>query len=83
MRALRRLLDRQARHFEPGGKLHKFHALYEMPDTILFTPGTVTRGTTHVRDMVNGRLVPQPLPRGEGVAVLRVRQRGDDLSAGE
>ena len=50
MKALRRLLDAQAKHFEPGGKLHKFHALYEMPDTFLFTPGSVTKGTTHVRD---------------------------------
>jgi len=50
MKALRRLLDHQAKHFEPGGKLHKFHAAYEAVDTILYTPGTVTQGTTHVRD---------------------------------
>jgi len=53
MKALRRLLDGQARHFEPGGKLHKFHALYEMPDTFLYTPDSVTRGTTHVRDALD------------------------------
>lgn len=50
MKALRRILDKQAKHFEPGGKLHKLHALWEAQDTILYTPGTVTKGTTHVRD---------------------------------
>lgn len=50
MRGLRRLLDRQSRHFEPGGKLGRLHALWEAQDTILFTPGTVTGGPSHVRD---------------------------------
>lgn len=50
MKALRRLLDKQEKHFQPGGKLHKFYAVYEAVDTILYTPGTVTKGTTHVRD---------------------------------
>jgi len=50
MKFLRKLLDSQGRHFEPGGKLHKFQALYEAPDTFLYTPGKVTQGTTHVRD---------------------------------
>lgn len=50
MRFLRRLLDRQAHHFEPGGRLERFHALWEMQDTILFTPGYVTTGASHVRD---------------------------------
>jgi Na+-transporting NADH:ubiquinone oxidoreductase subunit B len=50
MKALRRILDKQAKRFEPGGKLHKLHALWEAQDTILYTPGTVTKGTTHVRD---------------------------------
>ena len=50
MKALRRILDRQAHHFEPGGKLERFGALWEMQDTILFTPGHVTTGASHVRD---------------------------------
>ena len=50
MRFLRRVLDAQAHHFEPGGKLERFHALWEAQDTILFTPGTVTGGPSHVRD---------------------------------
>jgi Na+-transporting NADH:ubiquinone oxidoreductase subunit B len=53
MQILRDMLDKAAPHFEDGGKLHKFHALYEMPDTILFTPGTVTKRGAHVRDAIN------------------------------
>ena len=50
MKLLRRLLDRQAHHFEPGGRLEKLYALWEAQDTILYTPGQVTTGPTHVRD---------------------------------
>lgn len=53
MKALRKFLDKQAPKFEPGGKLHKFEALYEAPDTLLFTPGSVTKGLTHVRDALD------------------------------
>ena len=50
MKVLRKFLDSQERHFGPGGKLHKFHALFEAGDTILFTPGYVTKAASHVRD---------------------------------
>ncbi|MDH3403823.1 MAG: NADH:ubiquinone reductase (Na(+)-transporting) subunit B [Acidobacteriota bacterium] len=50
MKALRGFLDKQGRHFEPGGRLHGLHALWEAQDTILYTPGKVTKGSTHVRD---------------------------------
>ena len=50
MKSLRRLLDRQARHFEPGGRLEKLAALWEAQDTFLYTPGHVTEGPCHVRD---------------------------------
>lgn len=48
--SLRSFLDQQAKHFEPGGKLEKFHALWEAQDTILYSPGKVTAGPSHVRD---------------------------------
>ena len=50
MKFLRNFLDRQARHFEKGGKLEKLYPLYEANDTFLFTPGEVTKGASHVRD---------------------------------
>lgn len=53
MKFLRNLLDSQAHLFEKGGKLEKLYPVYEMHDTILFTPGEVTKGTTHVRDAVD------------------------------
>ena len=50
MKALRKLLDSQAHLFEKGGKFENFEALYEAPDTLLYTPGHVTKGEIHVRD---------------------------------
>ncbi|MXY15960.1 MAG: NADH:ubiquinone reductase (Na(+)-transporting) subunit B [Acidobacteria bacterium] len=50
MKLLRRLLDRQAHHFEPGGRLEKLYALWDAQDTFLYTPGQVTAGPSHVRD---------------------------------
>jgi Na+-transporting NADH:ubiquinone oxidoreductase subunit B len=53
VKALRNLLDKVEHHFEPGGKYERFYALYEMPDTFLYTPKDVTKGKTHVRDAAN------------------------------
>ncbi len=50
MQALRQLLDKQAKHFQKGGRLEKLHALWEAGDTILYSPGYVTKGPSHVRD---------------------------------
>ena len=53
MRFLRELQDKQAKLFEKGGKLEKLYPLYEANDTFLFTPDTVTRGPSHVRDAMD------------------------------
>jgi len=53
MRALRELLDRQARRFDKGGRLARLRPLYEAGDTFLFTPGEVTRTASHVRDAMD------------------------------
>lgn len=53
MKILRRLLDSQAHHFEPGGKLAKLYPLWEAQDTFLYTPGQVTAGPSHVRDAID------------------------------
>ena len=50
MKALRKILDDQEKNFKPGGKLEKLYPLYEAQDTFLYTPGTPTRGASHVRD---------------------------------
>lgn len=53
MKFLRNLLDKQAPLFEKGGKLEKLYPVYEAHDTVLFTPGHVTKGLTHVRDALD------------------------------
>ncbi len=53
MKFLRRILDKQARHFEPGGRFERFYPLYEAPDTFLYTPGKTTAGAAHVRDALD------------------------------
>ena len=47
---LRRVLDSFGDRLQSGGKLDRLYPLYEAVDTLLYTPGTVTTGTTHVRD---------------------------------
>ena len=53
MKLLRKILDKQAPMFEKGGKLEKLYPLYEAHDSLLFTPGDVTKGRTHVRDALD------------------------------
>ncbi len=50
---LRKYLDSVEHHFQDGGRFQNFYALYEVFDTFLYAPGTVTRSTAHVRDGVD------------------------------
>ena len=47
---LREAHEKAAPLFEKGGKLEFFYPIYEAQFTGLFTPGTVTRTGSHVRD---------------------------------
>jgi Na+-transporting NADH:ubiquinone oxidoreductase subunit B len=53
MFSLRRLLDGVHPLFAKGGRFEKFSALYEMVDTLLYTPADVTRSAPHVRDAID------------------------------
>lgn len=53
MRRLRSFLDGLEPLFKRGGRFEKFHALYEMVDTLLYSPPDVTRGAPHVRDAID------------------------------
>jgi Na+-transporting NADH:ubiquinone oxidoreductase subunit B len=53
MRFLREFLDSQKKHFEKGGKFEALYPFYEANDTLLFTPGEVTHGKTHLRDALD------------------------------
>ena len=50
---LRRILDNIEHHFQEGGRFQKWFALYEVFDTFLYSPSSVTRSTAHVRDGVD------------------------------
>ncbi|WP_295539383.1 NADH:ubiquinone reductase (Na(+)-transporting) subunit B [uncultured Thiohalocapsa sp.] len=50
---LRKFLDRQERHFQPGGRYERFGAVFELVDTFLYTPATVTARAPHVRDGID------------------------------
>ena len=48
---LRRYIDTKfAPHFHEGGKWQKYYTFYEMFDTMLYSPSSVTRSASHVRD---------------------------------
>jgi len=53
MKALRSFLDRQAHHFEKGGRLHRLYPLWEAADTFFYTPASVTHSGSHVRDAID------------------------------
>jgi Na+-transporting NADH:ubiquinone oxidoreductase subunit B len=51
--SLRKILDSVEHHFQEGGRLQNYYALYEVIDTFLYSPDSVTRSTAHVRDGVD------------------------------
>ena len=51
--AIRKMLDNVEHHFQEGGRFQKWYALYEVFDTFLYAPDSVTRSTAHVRDGVD------------------------------
>ena len=50
---LRKILDDMEHHFQEGGRFQKWFALYEVFDTFLYAPSSVTKSTSHVRDGVD------------------------------
>lgn len=52
-KGLRGFLDRLEPLFVRGGRLQKFNAIYEMVDTLFYSPPDVTRGSPHVRDAID------------------------------
>ena len=53
MRWLRQQLDRVAPNFEKGGRLHRWHPLWEAMDTFFYSPSSVTSTGSHVRDAID------------------------------
>ena len=53
MRAFRQFLDKQATHFEKGGRFESLHYLWEAIDGFLYTKGTETKSAPHIRDVMD------------------------------
>lgn len=53
MRPLRKFLDRIEPLFSRGGRFEGYQALYEMVDTLLYSPPDVSRHQPHVRDAID------------------------------
>ena len=53
MRIIRNFLDKQEPLFKKGGVLEGLYPFYEANDTLLYTPGEVTKGGVHVRDALD------------------------------
>nr|WP_155126196.1 NADH:ubiquinone reductase (Na(+)-transporting) subunit B [Pseudovibrio flavus] len=47
---MRNQFDKYAPLFEKGGKYEKYYPIYEMVDTLVYTPKTVTSAAPHARD---------------------------------
>ncbi len=53
MKRLRRMLDNAEPLFIKGGRYERFHAIYEMVDTLFYSPPDVTRSSPHIRDAID------------------------------
>jgi len=53
MKRFRSFLDRMEPLFVPGGRLEKYYALFEMVDTLFYSPPDVARTSPHIRDALD------------------------------
>ncbi|MDE5687177.1 MAG: NADH:ubiquinone reductase (Na(+)-transporting) subunit B [Paramuribaculum sp.] len=54
---LRKYLDRVKPHFEPGGKLHAFHSVFDGFETFLYTPRSTSASGVHVHDSLDSKRI--------------------------
>ncbi|KGQ48475.1 Na(+)-translocating NADH-quinone reductase subunit B [Gallibacterium anatis 10672-6] len=52
---LKHFLEKIEPAFLPGGKYEKWYSLFEATATFLYTPGTVTKKASHVRDALDSK----------------------------
>jgi len=53
MGALRRTLDRLEPLFTRGGRFERFEAVFEMVDTLFYSPDNVSKASPHIRDALD------------------------------
>lgn len=57
MKSLRNYLDRIKPNFEPDGKLHAFHSVFDGLETFLYTPNTTSTSGVNVHDSLDSKRV--------------------------
>lgn len=57
MKSLRNFLNRIKPNFEPGGKLHAFHSVFDGFETFLFTPNTTSTSGVNIHDSIDSKRV--------------------------
>lgn len=55
MNALKKLVDKVKPNFEKGGKLEKFHSVFDGFETFLFVPNTTSKRGTHIHDAIDSK----------------------------
>lgn len=53
MKGIRNYLDKIKPNFEKGGKLEKFHSLFDALETLMFVPNKVATTGSHIRDAID------------------------------
>jgi Na+-transporting NADH:ubiquinone oxidoreductase subunit B len=52
---LRQYVDKLKPHFRKGGKLEKFHSVFDGFETFLFVPNTTSKNGTHIHDAIDSK----------------------------
>jgi NADH:ubiquinone oxidoreductase, Na(+)-translocating, B subunit len=52
---LRNYLDKIKPNFEPGGKLHAFHSVFDGFETFLFVPNSTSKSGVHIHDAMDSK----------------------------
>ena len=55
MNFLRNYLDKIKPNFEPGGKLHAFHSVFDGFETFLFVPNKTSKKGVHIHDAIDSK----------------------------
>ncbi len=55
MSALKNTIDKLKPHFEKGGKLEKFHSVFDGFESFLYVPNTTSKSGTHIHDAVDSK----------------------------
>ena len=53
MSVLRKTLDRLEPLFTRGGRFERYEAVFEMVDTLFYSPSVVSKGSPHIRDAID------------------------------